>query len=263
MQHQGTQRLRGRFWAEPTTGALCLIQGAFVLNDRILGLSQLLQHFRPRKAREEKPRLQVHRLRVRGCRPSKIAHGLIDPPEMVLSRSIRRRRDCRPLQQIQRARRPPRPQRAQSYHVERLGMVGRLGEHSLVSEFGGREVAAFQQSSRIGWVAHSAVSYTHLVFGLTGIREGLPAHATGVNLTVILQGTNRIFGTLGDSRCTIDSLSQKPLPSPGSYRVEARGFCTQPAHAVRGDGDLLVSTFEFAGPVSYTTDAAAVSAPAK
>jgi hypothetical protein len=101
------------------------------------------------------------------------------------------------------------------------------------------------------------------VFGLTGVREGLPAHATGVNLTVILQGTNRIFGTLGDSRCTIDSLSQKPLPSPGSYRVEARGFCTQPAHAVRGDGDLLVSTFEFAGPVSYTTDAAAVSAPAK
>lgn len=89
------------------------------------------------------------------------------------------------------------------------------------------------------------------VFGLTGIREGQPAHATGVNLTVILQGTDRIFGTLGDSRCTVDSLSQKPAGPPGLYRVEVRGFCTQPAHAVRGDGDVLVSTFEFAGLVDY------------
>ena len=44
---------------------------------------------------------------------------------------------------------------------------------------------------------------------------------------------------------------QKALPVKGSYRIEARGFCTQPAHAVRGEGDLLVSTFEFAGPVAY------------
>ena len=89
------------------------------------------------------------------------------------------------------------------------------------------------------------------VFGLTGIREGAAAHESGVNLTVILQGTPRIFGTLGDSRCTVDSLTQKPLSTPHTYRIEARGFCTQPAHAVRGDGDVLVSTFEFAGPVNY------------
>jgi hypothetical protein len=68
---------------------------------------------------------------------------------------------------------------------------------------------------------------------------------------VIVQGANRIFGTLGDSRCTVDSLKQRPLAVKGSYRIEARGFCTQPAHAVRGEGDLLVSTFEFAGPVIY------------
>jgi hypothetical protein len=89
------------------------------------------------------------------------------------------------------------------------------------------------------------------VFGLTGIREGAAAHDSGVNLTVILQGTPRIYGTLGDTRCTIDSLTQKPLTGPHTYRVEARGFCTQPAHAVRGNGDVLVSTFEFAGPVNY------------
>jgi hypothetical protein len=90
-----------------------------------------------------------------------------------------------------------------------------------------------------------------LVFGLTGVKEGQSAREVKVNLTVIVQGTNRIFGTLGDSRCTVDSLTQRRLEAANSYRLEARGFCTQPAHAVRGKGDVLVSTFEFAGPVTY------------
>jgi hypothetical protein len=89
------------------------------------------------------------------------------------------------------------------------------------------------------------------VFGITGVRQGKPARAAAMNLTVIVQGANRIYGTLGDSRCTVDSLTQKPLAVKGSYRVEARGFCTQPAHAVRGEGAVLVSTFEFAGFVNY------------
>src|SRR3984957_16463819 len=93
-----------------------------------------------------------------------------------------------------------------------------------------------------------------LVFGLTGVRAGKPAHAVGVNLTVIVQGKSRIFGTLGDTRCTVDSLTQRPLALAGSYRLEARGFCTQPAHAIRGDGDVLVSTFEFAGLVNYQSE---------
>jgi hypothetical protein len=90
-----------------------------------------------------------------------------------------------------------------------------------------------------------------LVFGLTGVRAGKTAHAVGANLTVIVQGKSRIFGTLGDTRCTVDSLTQRRLTDAGAYRVEARGFCTQPAHAIRGDGDVLVSTFEFAGLVNY------------
>jgi hypothetical protein len=97
----------------------------------------------------------------------------------------------------------------------------------------------------------SAATNLLFVFGISGIREGKPAHAAGVNLTVFVQGTRRVYGTLGDSRCTADSVTQRPLAVKGSYRVEARGFCTQPAHAVRGDGALLVSTFEFAGVVSY------------
>src|ERR1700733_8655707 len=64
-----------------------------------------------------------------------------------------------------------------------------------------------------------------LVFGLTGVRAGQPAHAVGVILTVIVEGQSRIFGTLGDNRCSVDSLTQRRLASAGSYRVEAGGFC--------------------------------------
>jgi hypothetical protein len=93
-----------------------------------------------------------------------------------------------------------------------------------------------------------------LVFGLTGVREGQSAREVRANMTIIVQGTSRIYGTLGDSRCTVDSLTQRLLKTAGSYRLEARGFCTQPAHAVRGKGDVLVSTFEFAGRVTFITE---------
>ena len=92
------------------------------------------------------------------------------------------------------------------------------------------------------------------VFGLTGVRQGQPARAAGANLTVIVQGTEHIYGTRGDSRCSVDSLTQRRLGASNSYRVEARGFCTQPAHAVRGNGIVLVSTFEFAGVVNYESE---------
>jgi hypothetical protein len=100
------------------------------------------------------------------------------------------------------------------------------------------------------------------VFGLTGVHEGQPARELGTNLTVIVQGTDRIYGTLGDSRCTVDTLTQRRLARSRQYRVEARGFCTQPAHAVRGDGDVLVSTFEFAGLVDYDVPKAEMAFPA-
>lgn len=98
------------------------------------------------------------------------------------------------------------------------------------------------------------------VFGLSGVREGHSAKEVGANLTLIVQGTDRIYGTQGDARCTVDTLKQKPLPEAHSFRVEARGFCTQPAHAVRGDGAVLVSTFEFAGKVRFDSDTDAPAA---
>ncbi len=92
------------------------------------------------------------------------------------------------------------------------------------------------------------------VFGITGVREGEAAHALGVNLTIFVQGGSDVYATLGDTRCAIDSLTQRQLEPAGTYRLEARGFCTQPAHAVRGSGVLLVNRFDFAGTVSYARD---------
>ena len=93
-----------------------------------------------------------------------------------------------------------------------------------------------------------------LVFGLTGVLQGQAGREIAANVTVFVQGTSKVYGTLGDSRCTVDRLEQRPLPTAGAFRIEARGFCTQPAHAVHGSGDVLVSTFEFAGPVIYAAD---------
>jgi hypothetical protein len=93
-------------------------------------------------------------------------------------------------------------------------------------------------------------SHLLFVFGITGVREGQSMREVGANLTLIVQGSSRIYSTQGDKRCTVDSLTQRALEGR-SYRVEARGFCTQPAHAVRGEGAVLVSTFEFAGLVVF------------
>jgi len=89
------------------------------------------------------------------------------------------------------------------------------------------------------------------VFGLSGVREGEPLRTAGANLTIIVQGTSAIYSTRSDTRCTVDSLLQRRLAEPHDFRVEVRGFCTQPAHAVRGDGDVFVSRFDFAGRVHY------------
>jgi hypothetical protein len=89
------------------------------------------------------------------------------------------------------------------------------------------------------------------VFGITGVGEGESLSTAGTNLTILVQGTSRIFGTQGDGRCAIERLTQRRFGDAHSYRVEARGYCVQPAHAVRGDGEVLVSRFDLAGRVNY------------
>jgi hypothetical protein len=97
------------------------------------------------------------------------------------------------------------------------------------------------------------------VIGITGVREGEALRDAAANVTVFVQGTSRVYSTRGDARCTVDALRQRRLEGPHVFRLEVRGFCTQPAHAVRGSGEVLVSRFDFAGRVDY--GATAESAP--
>lgn len=94
-----------------------------------------------------------------------------------------------------------------------------------------------------------------LVFGIGRLREGEPARNLPVNLTIIRQGAGEFYGTQGDDSCTIDELRQEAIAGiplrNRSYRVIARGFCMKPAPAVRGDGGVLVTRFDFAGRVDF------------
>lgn len=97
-----------------------------------------------------------------------------------------------------------------------------------------------------------------LLFGITDLKEGQSAKALPVNVTLIREGSGDFYGTQGDHRCTIDEVSQEPLAGiplrNRSYRVTARGFCTQPARAVKGSGAVLISRFDFAGRVDFSSD---------
>ena len=93
-----------------------------------------------------------------------------------------------------------------------------------------------------------------IVFGVGRIGENQSGKQLPVNVTVIVEGAKLIYGTRGDDKCQIERLRSQPLSSLGRarvYRIEASGFCTQPARAVVGSGAVLMSTFDFAGQVSF------------
>lgn len=99
-----------------------------------------------------------------------------------------------------------------------------------------------------------------LVFGIAQLAEGAAAKNVPVNLTVIREGKGEFYSTQGDDKCMLDDVRQTPLVGipfkSRSYRIVARGYCTEPARAVRGQGAVLLSRFDFAGRVDFeTTDA--------
>jgi hypothetical protein len=94
-----------------------------------------------------------------------------------------------------------------------------------------------------------------LVFGIAGLQEGRPARNLPVNVTLIREGAGEFFSTQGDDKCTLDEVSQEVIVGvphrSRSYRVVARGFCTEPARAVRGKGAVLLSRFDYSGRVDF------------
>ena len=94
-----------------------------------------------------------------------------------------------------------------------------------------------------------------IVFAAPGLEMGTSAHGVPVNVTVLDEAGQHIYGTRGDGRCAFDQVDQQPLTGaslpPQSFRVSARGFCTEPARAVDGDGAVLLTRFDFAGIVAF------------
>jgi hypothetical protein len=84
-----------------------------------------------------------------------------------------------------------------------------------------------------------------LVFGLAPLRAGESARNVPVNLTIVREGAGQFFATQGEDKCALDSVTQLPVPGEEAlYRLEGRGYCTQPARAVGSEGSVLVSRFD-------------------
>lgn len=98
-----------------------------------------------------------------------------------------------------------------------------------------------------------------LVFGIAQLAEGAAGRSVPVNLTVIREGKGEFYSTQGDDKCMLDEVRQTPLVGipfkSRSYRIVARGYCTEPARAVRGEGAVLLSRFDFSGRVDFETEA--------
>jgi hypothetical protein len=97
-----------------------------------------------------------------------------------------------------------------------------------------------------------------LVFGIATLREGKAAKTVPVNITVIREGAGEFYGTQGDDKCMLDDVIQQPIVGiphrSRSYRIVARGYCTEPARAIRGKGAILISRFDYAGRVDFDSE---------
>jgi len=97
-----------------------------------------------------------------------------------------------------------------------------------------------------------------LVFGIAQLAEGKSAHNLPVNVMLIREGVGEFFSMQGDDKCTLDRVTQDAIvgiPNRSrTYRVTARGFCTEPARAVRGKGSVLLSRFDYSGRVDFGTE---------
>jgi hypothetical protein len=97
------------------------------------------------------------------------------------------------------------------------------------------------------------------VFGIA-LKDAAPgiAQVLPTNLTVILEGQQRLFSTRGDDKCAVEQLDVTPLLAAANkggqgadrQRVHVRGYCTGPASDLQGTQRVLVSTFEFTSQIN-------------
>lgn len=91
-----------------------------------------------------------------------------------------------------------------------------------------------------------------VVFGIGPLRAGESARNVPVNLTLVKEGIGQFFATQGHDKCALDEVRQEPLAGDAPlYRLTGRGYCTQPARAVAGEGAVLMSRFDVVAVVDY------------
>jgi hypothetical protein len=97
-----------------------------------------------------------------------------------------------------------------------------------------------------------------LVFGIADLAEGASGTTLRTNVTLLFEGENRLFATLGDDKCTTDSVSQSRVETLGDrraiYRIVARGFCIGPASNPTQTERVVITSFDFAGRVEFGDD---------
>jgi hypothetical protein len=99
-----------------------------------------------------------------------------------------------------------------------------------------------------------------LVFGIAQLAEGKSARNVPVNVTLIREGAGAVLQHARRRQVHARPGEQDAIVGiphrARSYRVTARGFCTEPARAVRGKGAVLLSRFDYSGE---STSAARIS----
>lgn len=115
---------------------------------------------------------------------------------------------------------------------------------------------------RFSGVSKAGQRHLVLLFGIAGLKEGESGQALPANLTIMREGTGEFYGTQGDGKCTVDAISQQPLRAIPlrlrAYKITARGFCTQPARALNGEGSVLVTRFDFVGRAEFESEDAPI-----
>ncbi len=91
-----------------------------------------------------------------------------------------------------------------------------------------------------------------VVIGIGPLRAGESARNVPANLTLVREGAGLFYATQGDDKCALDDVKQEPLDDGGHrFRLTGRGYCTQPARAIGGDGSVLVPRFDVSAVVEF------------
>jgi hypothetical protein len=110
----------------------------------------------------------------------------------------------------------------------------------------------------IGGPLRGAGRRIRLVFGIAGVGEAQAGETLPTNVTLLFEGEKRIYATLGDDKCTVDTLTQQRVETLGQdraiYRVVARGFCLGPASNPARTERVIITSFDFAGRVEFGDD---------